>query len=188
MTIAMLKAIDIYAITPELELHLYQILQHDTIKKGQQLLSLGEICKRVWFIEKGLFKSYRINRGQKEITWFMKEENVMHSPKSFYSGTPSKHVIEALEDSELFSISKSQLEEIYQRFPAFERVGRQLTEIYYLISLDNWEALASGTVKARYNHFLKTQSGLTDRITAKDLASFLKCADRSIYRVWKKKN
>src|SRR3954465_14569765 len=153
-TIAMLKGVDPSAIPPELELHLYQTLQHDKVKKGQQVLKKGEICKRVWFIEKGLFRSYRINRGQEENVWFMQEGNVMHSPKSFYTGQPSRHAIEALEDSELFSISKSQLEDIYKRFPGFERIGRLVTEQYYLISLDNWEALASGTVKARYDQFL----------------------------------
>lgn len=182
-TIAMLKAINASAITPELELHLYQILQHDQIKKSQQLLKAGETCRRVWFIEKGLFRSYRINRGQEENIWFMSEGNVMHSPKSFYTGEPGKHFIQALEDSELVSISKDELEAIYHSFPAFERIGRQLTEQYYLISLDNWEAFASGKVRDRYNHFLKAYPGLDDRISTKDLASFIKCADRSVYRV-----
>jgi len=183
MTIETLKQADAAAITQDLELHLYHILQRDIVKKGQQLLRAEEVCKRVWFIEQGLFRSYRINKGQEENVWFMKEGNVMHSPKSFYTGEPSKHVIEALEESELFSISKTQLEEIYKRFPAFERIGRVLTEQYYLISLDNWEALASGTVKDRYNRFLKVYPGLNERISARDLASFLKCADRSIYRI-----
>jgi len=186
--IQLLKAINPAAICEELELLLYRLLQQHTLENKERLLDMNEICDKVYFIEKGLFRSFRKFKGQEENVWFMKEGDVMHSPQSFYGGKPSKHGIESIGVSVVYSILKSQLDDIYERFPKFERTGRLLTEKYYLLSLENWEELGSGTVKDKYNHFLKTYPGLDKRLSAKHIASFLKCSVRSIQRVRGKKN
>jgi len=185
--IQLLKGIYHSAISQELELHLYRILQQHTVEKKERLLEMNEICDRVWFIETGLFRSFRKYKGQEENVWFMMEGDVMFSPQSFYGRKRSRHVIEALEESIVYSVSAAQLDDIYEKFPKFERTGRLLTQKYYLLSLDNWEELTSGTVKDRYNHFVKTYPGLDKRITVKHIASFLKCSVRSIQRVRRKR-
>jgi hypothetical protein len=126
-------------------------------------------------------------KGQEENVFFMSEGDVMHVPQSFYSEKPSKHTLQATEDGIVHSILKSQLNDIYINHYRFERVGRLLTEKYYLLALDNWEELASGTVKDRYNHFLKVYPTLADRLDLTDIASFIKCSVRSVQRARKKK-
>lgn len=184
--IRFLREIYSSAITQELELQLFRALRQEMLEKNELLLRINETCDRIWFIEKGLFRSFRRNKGQEEDVWFMKEGDIMTSPRSFYSGKPGRHAIQALESSVVYSISKRQLDDIYERHPKFERIGRLLTEKYYLLSLDNWEELASGTVKARYHHFLRTYPGLDRRVPLKYIASFLKCSVRSLQRVRKK--
>ncbi|MDO6434714.1 cyclic nucleotide-binding domain-containing protein [Flavitalea sp. BT771] len=184
--IHLLKTIDNNAITHEVELLLYRMLQRDLILADDLLLNKGEICDRVWYIEKGVFRCFRKHKGQEENVWFMSEGDVMFVPQSFYGEYPSRHYIQARKESIVHSISKSQLNDIYINHPRFERIGRLLTEKYYLLSLDNWEELASGTVKDRYNHFLKVYPTLADRLQLRDIASFIKCSVRSVQRAREK--
>ena len=185
--IQLLKTFDHNTITPQIELLLYRMLQRDLILTDDYLVKKGEICDRVWYIEKGLFRCFRMYKGQEENVFFMSEGDVMHVPQSFYSEKPSRHFLQAREDSIVHSISKPQLNATYINHPPFERVGRLLTEKYYLLALDYWEELASGTVKDRYNHFLQVYPTLADRLILKDIASFLKCSERSVQRARKKK-
>jgi CRP-like cAMP-binding protein len=185
--IQLLKKVDNDAITQEIELLLYRKLQRDLILTDDMLVKKGEVCDRVWYIEKGLFRCFRMHKGQEENVFFMSEGDVMHVPQSFYGETPSRHFLQAREESIVHSILKRQLNDIYVNHYRFERIGRLLTEKYYLLALDNWEELASGTVKDRYNHFLKVYPTLADRLHLTDIASFIKCSVRSVQRAREKK-
>src|SRR5882757_5250229 len=139
----------------ELKEHLLKILRRDVIKKKKKLLEINDFCERVYFIEQGLFRGFRKSKGRQKNEWFMKEGDVMFDPLSFYTGEPSEVAIEALEDSIVYFISIHQLEHIYRKFPEFDRVGRRLTEKYYMKSLQDAAALREPTIKARYARFLK---------------------------------
>ena len=170
----------------QLKEHLAKILKKEIIPKRKKLLEINEVCERVWFIEKGLFRGFLKSRGRQKNEWFMKEGDVMFAPLSFYTSEPSEVAIEALEDSIVYSISIHQLEHIYRKFPEFERVGRKLTEKYYMKTLRNAAGLRESTIKARYTHFLKVYPELDARVPAVHIASFLGCSEEAFVRVRKK--
>jgi CRP-like cAMP-binding protein len=170
----------------ELKEHLRKILKKEAIKKKTVLLQINEVCERVWFIEKGLFRGFQKSKGQEKNEWFMKEGDVMFAPLSVYTGEPSEIAIEALEDSEVYSISIRQLELIYQRYLQFNIIGRKLTEKYYVMSLQNAALLKESTIRARYLRFLKLYPELDDRVPDMHIAFFLGCSKEAFSRVRKK--
>ncbi|SRR5216684_7396418 len=171
----------------EIELELRRFLKWEHVKKNEVLLETNEICDRIWFIKKGLFRAFKKVRGKEEIVWFMGENDLMSDPQSFKRGERCKHTIVALEDSILCSILKKQLEMLQKSSHDFEHIVHSLTWEYYLKFMDYWEDLTSGTIKHRYHLFLKYFPGLDTRVPVKHIASFLKCSTRSIYRVRKSK-
>ncbi len=42
-------------------------------KKKEYLLKEGEICKEIFYVQKGLLRVYIINEGKEINTWFVKE-------------------------------------------------------------------------------------------------------------------
>ncbi len=170
----------------ELKAQLVKILKKEIVKKKTRLLQINEICERVWFIEKGLFRGFLRSRGQQKNEWFMKEGDVMFAPLSFYTGEPSEIAIEALEDSVVHSISTRQLELIYQKYLAFNITGRKLTEHYYMMSLRNGALLREATIKSQYLRFLKLYPELDERVPAVHIAYFLGCSEEAFIRVRKK--
>lgn len=169
----------------ELKEHLRKILKKEGVKKKTILLQINEVCERVWFVEKGLFRGFLKSKGQEKNEWFMKEGDVMFAPLSVYTGEPSEVAIEALEDSEVYSISIRQLELIYQRYLQFNITGRKLTEKYYAMSLQNAALLRETTIRARYLRFLKLYPELDDRVPGMHIAFFLGCSKEAFSRIRK---
>ena len=170
-------------IPADIELHIRRILRRNFVRKGALLLEMGAISDRIWFIESGLFRCYKKVKGREENTWFMKENDLMTDAKSFHSGEPSKHSIQAMEYSVVYSISRQQINELCLKSHAFEHICHLLTWEYYTKFMDYWDELTSGTIRQRYNRYLLHFPYLNDRISVDHIASLLKCSGRSIRRV-----
>ena len=122
---------DIYQLPVELELLLRRLIRRDVIRKKQKLLRRGQVCTRLYFIEKGLLRLY-IKHGNKDrSSWFLHEGDIATSVTSFFGRAPSLETIEALEDCELLSISWQDLQHLYEKDPNFRKVVQYYTEKYY---------------------------------------------------------
>ncbi len=121
----------IYPLPEELELLLRKTIRRDEISKKQKLLRTGQICTRLYFIEKGLLRLY-VKHGNKERhSWFMLEGDLVTSVTSFFERSPSLETIEALDNCVLWSVSWQELQDFYEKFPGFRKVGQYFTEKYY---------------------------------------------------------
>lgn len=68
--------------------------------KGQFLFSQGEVCRQMFYIEKGLARIfYNSNSGKEITTWFSKENTFITSIDSFYQHKATQYNCELLEDS-----------------------------------------------------------------------------------------
>src|SRR6185312_11405965 len=117
----------------ECQEYLRSVAKREDVKKGQILLKPGEICRKLYFIKKGLLRCYYM-LGEKEMTeWFFWESHTVVDIQSWYTQTPGTRFIQAMEDGELYSISYAELQEAYERFHQFAIVGLALTIKYLLI-------------------------------------------------------
>ncbi|HZE85050.1 MAG TPA: cyclic nucleotide-binding domain-containing protein [Puia sp.] len=169
--------------SPTLEAHLRSILTPKKYKEGEILLREGEVSKRIFYIEKGLVRSY-YEVGEKDVSnWFMKEGDICISVISFFGQLPSTDTIIALEDCELWGISHAQLEESYTLFPEFERHGRLISNRYYVMSEQRHQLIKRQTPIDKYTKLMDTNPDLISRITSLHLASFLNISDRTLRRI-----
>jgi len=121
----------IYPLPAELELLLRKTIRRDDVSKKQKLLRKGQICSRLYFIEQGLLRLYVKHDDKDLCSWFMLEGDIATSVTSFFGREPSLETIEALEESVLWSIAWQELQDFYERFPGFRKVGQHYTEKYY---------------------------------------------------------
>jgi CRP-like cAMP-binding protein len=90
-----------------------------TVKKGALILLPGKDAHDLHFIGRGLFKLYRYDaRAEQLVTGFFCEDSFMMLPNDFYDGSKNEtNYLCALEDSELLTICRRDMEPIYSRFP-----------------------------------------------------------------------
>src|ERR1700730_13852918 len=127
--------------------HLYKILNTREVLKRQYLLKAGHICRHIFFIRKGLIRSFYVKEDVEVCSWFMKEGDVIISVESFFTQKPSYESIQAIENSTVYYINYEELQNIYKQFPEFNFIGGILTEKYYTLSEQRLNALRmkSGT-------------------------------------------
>ncbi|MES2431475.1 MAG: Crp/Fnr family transcriptional regulator [Bacteroidota bacterium] len=158
-----------------------------TIKRGKTLLKAGEICKNIYFINKGVLRGF-IKEERKDITtWITIENEMVTAISSFNLQVPAIETIQALEDCELFGMSYTDLQNLYTQFPEYNIVGRKVYEKYYLDA--EIRALIARINKAekKYDYFLKVHHSLANRVPLKFIASYLGMSLETLSRIRSKK-
>ncbi len=88
----------IHPVSAKLQEYLLSNLKTKSIPKKDYLLKAKQICKNIYFIEKGLVRCFYVEEEKEVCSWFIKEGDIIISVESFYSQTPSYESIQALED------------------------------------------------------------------------------------------
>ena len=132
-------------------------LQFVEIPKKSFVLKEGEVCRKIYFVTKGLLRCFYIRHNKEVSSWFMREGDVIISVESFFKQTESREQIQAIEDCSLYYINYDELQFAFEQFSDFNSVGRILTEKYYLLSERRLSSLRMQRADEKYlfllNHF-----------------------------------
>jgi CRP-like cAMP-binding protein len=154
--------------------HVTSILQSCTVKKNSVLLSEGEICRNIYFVNKGCLRiSNTDEQGEEHNILFCPENWWAVDIASFSGQTSSFYSITALEDSDLFYLNHNVLEELYIEIPKFERFFRILTQNGFYLYQQRITSNLSKSAEERYMLFQHQYPNLEQRITQKHIASYL---------------
>jgi CRP-like cAMP-binding protein len=162
---------------------LKKIIKTRSIKAGEHLLVMGQVCENLYFIKKGLLKCYYILNNRPVCDWFFAEMETVVAVDSFYDQIPSADYIQALEDCELLYITFQELAYLYRTFVEFNIVGRVLTHRYFRIWHRQARNIRMLTSEERYRILIETQPDLVSRVPVGDLASFLDMRPETLSRI-----
>jgi len=144
-----------------------------TFTKGQILQSAGQKQTKIFYIKKGLLKSYIIDeKGKEHIFMFASEGWIVSDIESQAFNNETVLFIEAIENSEVivlevneFSQSEKDADEFHFMLNALtKRVGVMQRRIL---------SLMSASARERYEYFLQTYPELPNRVPQKMIASYL---------------
>ena len=156
------------------------------LRKKQFLLHEGEVCKNIGFVNSGCLREYTIdNKGSEHIIQFAIEDWWISDPNSFLSGFPSTYNIDALEDSEVLLLEKSEREKLLDSCPKMERFFRILTEANFVATQRRISDSLSTTAEERYLKFVKTYPKLIEQVSQNHIASYLGITPQSLSRIRK---
>ncbi len=152
------------------------------VKKGETLLFQGQVCDKVYFVKRGCIRLFYIADNVEITVWFSFENNSAIELSSFLSGDPSDYYLEAIEDSEVLSLYKSELTNLYDRHPEMERIMRTFWEDVILNLLKRFTALQKDSAEKRYLD-LMDKPRYMQRIPQKYLASYIGVTPSSLSRI-----
>jgi CRP-like cAMP-binding protein len=163
--------------------HLSRVVKKKEIHKKHFVCRPGQVCGRIYFVEKGLFRSYCTCEGRDISSGFMWEGDLCISIESFFSQLESTESIQALENSVVYFITYDELQELYRLFPSFNVVGRLLTEKCFQWS--NRQLINMRVYKAgqRYQWLVENCPELFLRVPLKHLATFLGITDVMLSKI-----
>lgn len=155
-------------------------------KKGDFFLEEGRICKQVGFVVKGLMRYYINHDGEEKTYAFSQENEYVCNYESFLPQKPSSKIIQALEDSIVFTISYDDLQLLYANVSEGERFGRIAIESVFIQLLKDINSFYTETPELRYERFINTHADLQQRISQYHIASFVGVKPQSLSRIRKR--
>lgn len=154
------------------------------LRKKEQVLREGEISKHKIFVIKGLLRNLSIdNNGTEHILRFADAGSWTADPESFFSGQPSKFIIDALEPAEIAMFSHDSIEHLINTIPALGTYFRKMmtTNLGYI--QHRVLTAISATAEEKYTGFMEKYPDLLRRVPLHMVASYLGVSRETLTRV-----
>lgn len=151
------------------------------------LQELDTVCDSIYFIEKGLARTFYYKDGKDITYWIALENDFVGSMASFFMRVPSNKMVETLEPSVLWKFDYSKMESLFSSNQEMQKVGRLFA--YYGISImeKRFDDLHFHTAKERYEFLVKNKPELLQRMSLGMIATYLGITQETLSRIRKKK-
>lgn len=162
------------ALAPGEQEQVLALLQHKTVAKRSILLQPGELNRHIYFVDEGCLRMFHMDKdGLEHNLCFYPENWWACDIASFFKAKPAANTIQALEDSKLCYFTLPDLERLFVKVPRFERFFRILTQNGFDMFQRRVTSSLSKTAEQRYREFRRHYPGLEQRISQKNIASYL---------------
>jgi CRP-like cAMP-binding protein len=149
-------------------------LKQIPVAKKEILLKEGHSCRNIYFVNSGTVRAYYTDRQDKETTiMFGVPDWWITDMYSFLNQVPAIMCIDALEHSEVLELSKQDMDSLYVDVPKFERFFRIIIQNAYVREQVRVIQNLSMTAEERYDIFVKKYPQIVQRVTLKQIASYL---------------
>ncbi|WP_231465652.1 MULTISPECIES: Crp/Fnr family transcriptional regulator [unclassified Pedobacter] len=156
------------------------------LRRKQYLLQEGEICKNMVFVAKGLLRTYNIDeKGIEHMNIFGWEGWWLSDFNSFLNGEPSVFNIDAIEHSELLTLSKRDYEALTLTVPIMDRYFRILYQNSLVTKERRLMSNITQSAEERYLELSASNPQIIERIPQNLIASYLGIAPETLSRIKK---
>lgn len=161
-------------LSKEEERDFLSLLKERTLRKRQLLVHENEVSQFTAFVTRGCLRSYSIDQnGFEHILQFAPPGWWIADIYSLISRQPGKLNIDALEDSDVLILMRSDHEQLFERIPKFERFFRIIMENSIAASHSRLLDSMGLSAPERYDIFCKRYPTLMQTLPQKQIASYL---------------
>ncbi|MBC7912945.1 MAG: Crp/Fnr family transcriptional regulator [Pyrinomonadaceae bacterium] len=158
--------------------------KEQTVKKGKFVLKKGQIANQYFFVKSG---GLRFSYGVYEIrdtSWIVFQDQFFTEISSLMLQRPTRFDIEAIEDTVVLYISRTDMELLYRQFPSWQEFGRKVLEGLAIVMIEQIVSFQTLTAEERYLEFMKSPE-VMQKISIKNLASLLGITPNALSRIRK---
>lgn len=167
---------------------LRSVLYETVVSPKHMLLTQGQVCRRLFFITTGSVRAFNRNSDGRESTiMFGIEDWWITDMYAFSQQKPALLSLQTLEDSRMVVVEFEVFERVLERIPRLERFFRILFQNAYVREqLRVLDAISLST-EERYRKFLKKYPQIVEKVTQKQIASYLGVTPEFLSAVKKKR-
>lgn len=183
------NCIERYAKTPlttEQYERIKKIMRVRKLRKRQNLLHEGEICKYYGFIVKGAMRQYSVDdKGIEYMVRLSLENSWVGDRESWVMLSPTIYNIDAWEDTEILLITKEEAIRLALEIPAFDEMLRGMDEKNAIATERRVNASISLPADKRYYDFVSNYPEFVQRFPLHVIASYLGITKETLSRIRK---
>ena len=154
------------------------------LKKHQYLIQEDEPVKNIYFVIKGLLKAtFTDANGKEYIIQFAMENWWISDFRAFYSNVNSITNISCLEDVELLTITKENLDKVCAEHHKMEHFFRVKNSFGYIALQQRILSLLSTSPRERFEQLSQQYPQLTQRVSKTIIAAYLGISRETLSRL-----
>lgn len=151
--------------------------------KNEMILREGEICRHIYFVDKGLIRQFYF-KNDKEVTEHLGEDRtIFMCIESLFKEIPTRLQVEAIEPTIVYAMPKQKLEEVALHNVNIQIMYRKILEESLIISQVHADLLRFETAHDRYVKLRKWQPQVVLRAPLVYIASYLQMTPETLSRV-----
>ncbi len=161
------------------------MFKYREIKKRGYLLKEGQICKNIDFIVEGCARIYANYDGKDVTCQFFFENGFLNEISSFVTQTPAVFSIGAIENCKLLSISKIDIDKLYEHNMNTIKLGRKIMEQVAIFAINRNVEINTLTAKDRYLRLIEERPKVMSRVPLHMIASYIGITPEALSRIRK---
>lgn len=158
-------------------------LRPERVAAGQPWLAEGDVCRSVAFVATGLLRVLAERDGDARTVYFAPEGTFVSEYESFLTDAPARLRIEAVEPTDVLTLSREVVREAYQRWPWGERLGRVIAERLFVETNARLVSFYLDSAETRYLSLEAARPDLLQRVPQHMIAEFVGVRPPSLSRI-----
>ena len=151
--------------------------------KGAMVLNEGEVCKNIYYIDKGLLRQFYY-KNDKELTEHLGVENtIVMCIESLFREEPTHLLVEALEPTIIYALPKQRLEQVALHNVNIQILYRKILEESLILSQVHADLVRFESAQDRYKKLCKLMPQVVLRAPLVYIASYLQMTPETLSRV-----
>jgi len=180
----LLKNIETYITLSQEEISsLEKYLTKKTFNKKDVIFEEGKIANELYFVSKGCVRLFYNVDGTDKTAFFYTEGQFICAGESFTFNIPAIENYQAVEPTELFIFTKTDIETLILQIPKMEIIARVAVENELITSQKVIASFVTKSPEERYIDLLNTQKELFQRVPQQYIASFLGVSPETLSRI-----
>jgi CRP-like cAMP-binding protein len=145
-----------------------------TYKRNELLSQPGRVPHEIFFLNRGIIRVTIDDQGGTEHTiHFALENQFIADYSSFIQQRPALYALHALEETEAVALPRSAIEWGYANMEQGDRLGRLVSEYYFIYQDNRIKNLYSRSPKERYDAIAEVFPNIHNRAPQHMIASYL---------------
>lgn len=151
--------------------------------KGEMILKEGEVCRNIYYVERGLVRQFYFKNGKQITEHIGVDHSIFMCIESLFREEPTKLQVEALEPSLVYALPKQRLEQVALHNVNIQILYRKILEESLILSQVSADLVRFETAQERYRKFCKLNPQVVLRAPLVYVASLLQMTPETLSRV-----
>ena len=156
-------------------------------KRNEYFCNLGDGCKYIGYVVSGAFRFTRDGTdGKEHIISFAFENDFIGSYSSLQSQESTLFNVQSIKDSVIYRLSISEINSFLNNTPQSQLLGRCIIEIILYSLAQRIISIYCNSPEERYIELVKRCPTIINRVSIRELASYLMITPETLSRIRKK--
>lgn len=154
------------------------------LKKGEVFIKQGVKNEYFYFVKEGLLRSFSPDGDKENILWFAVSGDIVASMHSIFMGEPAISSVQALVPSDLYKISRTDMEALYEASHELANWGRVVAYEELFALERRYRYIGQGDAYSRYKSFIQMRSTeVVQQIPLKYIAAYLGITPQTLSKI-----